>query len=89
MNSRSRVLTTIGHKEPDRVPYNLRPSPEMVACLRQEQNIPDLDFPDFFQHDIRYVQIPLPPCPKDTPEREWTPRPEPAAIAACAAQVRL
>ena len=89
MNSRERVFTTIAHQEPDRVPYNLRPSPKMVEELRIEQNDPDLDFDEFFKHDIRYVRLILPEKPDDVPEQEWTPAPAHKEIARCVDHVKL
>jgi len=86
MDSRSRVLKALAHEEPDRVPYNLRPSEEMTRRLRQERNAPDIDLPAFFNHDIRYVAIPLPERPSDVTKREWVPRPAPESIAECAEQ---
>ena len=79
MTSRDRVLTTLRHEEPDRVPYNLRPSPEMVERLRVETGA--TDFAEHFGHDVRYVYVPLPPKPADVPDSEWTPRPTEADIA--------
>lgn len=73
MNSRSRVLKTLAHEEPDRVPFNLRPSPEMVARLRKEQHNSTIDFADFFRHDIRYVCMALPECPRALPNRTGFP----------------
>ena len=75
MTSRERVTKAVAHEEPDRVPYNLRPSEEMRDRLRQEQGNPDVDFPDHFAHDIRYVTIPVLACPPDVPQCEWTPKP--------------
>ena len=75
MTSRERVSKALAHEEPDRVPYNLRPSEEMKERLQQEQNNSDVDFSEFFKHDIRYVTIPLPKCPEDVPQHEWVPRP--------------
>ena len=88
MTSRERVLKTIAHEEPDRVPYNLRPSDEMRQRLRDEQHNPAIDFADFFEHDIRYVSIPLPQCPENVPPREWVPHPSAADIAACREQTK-
>lgn len=81
MNSRERVLKTLAHQEPDRVPFNLRPSEEMRARLRTEQKNPEIDFADFFGHDIRYVWTPLPACPPGVPISEWVPRPATDDIA--------
>lgn len=89
MPSRERVLRALAHEEPDRVPHNLRPSEEMVARLRQEQNDPHLDFADFFGHDIRYVGIPLPERPADVPKREWVPRPAAHDIAKCRGRAKV
>lgn len=81
MNSRERVLLALAHQEPDRVPFNLRPSEEMRARLREEQNDPEVDFADFFRHDIRSVWTPLPACPADVPKCDWVPRPSTDDIA--------
>ena len=75
MTSRERVSKALAHEEPDRVPYNLRPSDEMRERLQQEQNNSDVDFSSFFRHDIRYVTMPMPTCPEDVPPHEWVPRP--------------
>lgn len=85
MTSRERVLTTLEHREPDRVPFNLRPSAEMVARLREETGAED--FAEYFHHDVRYVGLTLPECPEGTPRREWTPEPNAEAIAAAREQV--
>ena len=86
MTSRDRVLTTLRHEEPDRVPYNLRPSPEMVERLRAETGA--TDFAEHFGHDVRYVYVPLPPKPADVPDIDWTPRPAEADIASVAEATR-
>lgn len=86
MNSRERVLKTLAHTEPDRVPYNLRPSEKMKERLQHEQHNPGIDFSDFFGHDVRYVSIPLPECPGDVPLYDWVPRPTAEAIAQCKAE---
>jgi uroporphyrinogen decarboxylase len=78
----------LAHKEPDRVPYNLRPSEEMRKRLRQERGDPSIDFADFFNHDVRYVAIPLPKCPPGVPPREWVPRPGAEDIAKCREETR-
>jgi uroporphyrinogen decarboxylase len=82
MTSRERVLTTLRHEEPDRVPYNLRPSPEMVERLRAETG--NGDFAEHFGHDVRYVYLSLPPRPDDVPDADWTPCPTDADIAVVA-----
>lgn len=82
MTSRERVKLALDHQETDRVPYNLRPSPEAVARLRAE--VGEVDFADYFGHDVRYVSLPLPAAPAGVPDREWTPRPDEAAIRATA-----
>ncbi|MBI3919912.1 MAG: hypothetical protein HY318_00740 [Armatimonadetes bacterium] len=63
MTSRERVLTTLQHRQPDRVAHNLRPSPEMVARLRQETGA--TDFAEHFGHDVRYVAVQCPPEESD------------------------
>ena len=87
MNSRKRVLTALNHAEPDRVPYNLRPSDAARRMLREEQGDPDLDFDEFFQHDVRFVTVPMPKRPDDVPAPEWVPHPAAEAVAACAEAV--
>jgi len=89
MDSRTRVMKTLAHEIPDRVPYNLRPSDEMVARLRKEQSESALDFADFFEHDIRYVYLQLPDCPAGVDITEWVPRPDPGDIDVCRDRVRL
>ena len=88
MHSRERVFTAIAHQEPDRVPYNLRPSAEMVAMLRADQNDPELDFEEFFKHDIRYVRLSLPEKPDGVSEQEWTPAPTEEALVRCTDRVK-
>ena len=82
MTSRERVLTAIAHKEPDRVPYNLRVVPELLDMVESE--IGTRDYAEYFAHDVRYVPgilPPLPPKPDGVPVTEWTPRPTPEDIA--------
>lgn len=82
MTSRERVLTTFAHREPDRVPYNLRPSAEMIARLTAETGASD--FAAYFGHDVRYAYLPLPERPPGVPVAEWTPEPSAEAIATTA-----
>ena len=82
MTSRERVLTTLGHREPDRVPFNLRPAPELVRRLQAEAG--DVEFAAYFGHDVRYVGLPARPRPEGVRETEWTPRPTAQEIAAVA-----
>jgi uroporphyrinogen decarboxylase len=86
MTSRERVLTALAHQEADRVPFNLRPCDEMVAHLRQQAG--DVDFAEFFAHDVRYVRLKMPPKPDNVAPSEWTPRPAEPDIAAAAAATR-
>lgn len=74
MTSRERVLTAITHREPDRVPYNLRPGPEILEHFFQEFG--DQDFADHFSHDIRYISFKLPEKPDGVSAVEWTPIPD-------------
>lgn len=80
MTSRERVLTALSRREPDRVPFNLRTGPELVARLRAE--VGDVDFAVHFGHDVRYVSLPLPTKPEGLPDCEWMPEPNEADIAA-------
>lgn len=86
MNSRQRVLETVAHREPDRVPFNLRPAGTMVERLRAELRDPQADFPEHFGHDVRYVWLSLPQRPADCPDQEWTPLPTAEAIDSCRQQ---
>jgi len=86
MTSRQRVLAAIAHQEPDRVPFNLRPDPEITARFRQEFG--DGDFAEHFGHDVRYVGYALPDRPVEVPEVGWTPTPDEQAIAAAEAATR-
>jgi uroporphyrinogen decarboxylase len=88
MTSRERVLKTLAHEEPDRVPYNLRPSNKMRERLQQEHKDSDIDFAEFFQHDIRYVSIPVPECPPDIPICKWLPVPTVNDIIQCQEQTK-
>lgn len=86
MTSRERVLAAITHREPDRVPHNLRPAPAHVERLRRETGA--TDFAEHFGHDIRYVGVVLPPPPPGTPADRWTPDPSPEEIARVREQTR-
>ena len=86
MTSRERVLTTLRHQEPDRVPYSLRPSSEMRDFLRAQAG--DVDFAEHFGHDVRFVALSLPARPEGLPEAEWTPRPTAQDIATVALATR-
>ncbi len=79
MTSRERVLTTIAHSEPDRVPFNVRPDPLHRERLREIAG--DVDFAEHFRHDIRFVSIPLPSPPEGVDPKDWTPSPAPSDIA--------
>ncbi len=57
MTSRERVRATVGHQEPDRVPYNLRLEQSLAQAVRDELGVDDL--PEHFGHDIRYVNLQL------------------------------
>lgn len=74
LTSRQRVMAAIGHREPDRVPFNLRPGPEILSRFQQEFG--NVDFAEHFRHDIRYVSYPLPEQPRDVPVQEWVPVPD-------------
>ena len=82
MTSRERVLTAVAHREADRVPFNLRPGPELLVRLREE--VGEVDFAAHFGHDVRYVGLALPAQPEGVPDCEWTPRPTAEDIATVA-----
>jgi uroporphyrinogen decarboxylase len=71
MTSRQRVFTALAHREPDRVPCNLRPDPEMVRRLQAETGA--TDFAEHFGHDVRYLTLPRPPPPDGPARAEWFP----------------
>jgi uroporphyrinogen decarboxylase len=73
MTSRERVLCTAGHQEPDRIPFNLRPGPEITS--RFEVEFGSADFAEHFRHDIRYVSYPLAEKPANGAACDWTPMP--------------
>jgi uroporphyrinogen decarboxylase len=87
MNSRERVLATLRWREPDRVPFNLRPSDAMRGRLKAELGDPNADFATHFRHDVRLVYMAQPERPPDVPETEWTPAPAGDALASCAGEV--
>ena len=88
MTPRQRVLCAVQHREPDRVPFNLRLTEAMVERFRRETGSPDGDYPAYFGHDLRSVSLRLPSRPPDVPRPEWFPTPEKEAVADCAAKVR-
>jgi uroporphyrinogen decarboxylase len=82
MTPRQRVLATIAHQEPDRVPCNLR----LVPDLRKQaaERIDTEDYAEYFCHDVRYVPevLPsIPPVPQGVSPLDWTPPPSAAEIA--------
>ncbi len=85
MTSRERVRTAIAHREPDRVPFNLRPGEALLARLQEETG--GEDFAEYFGHDIRYAAPSLPPRPEGVPAPEWTPVPTEADVAAAAQEI--
>ena len=78
MTSRERVLTALDHREPDRVPANLRPSQELLCQFRAY--VGDGEFADHFGHDVRYVGLSLPERPEGVPDDAWTPMPTADAV---------
>jgi len=79
MTSRERVLTALDHREPDRVPVNLRPSQELLCEFRA--HVGDGGFADHFGHDVHYVGLHLPERPEGVPDDAWTPTPTAEAVA--------
>jgi uroporphyrinogen decarboxylase len=86
MDSRQRVLTTIAHKEPDRVPYNLRLVPDVLDVVRGE--IGTTDYAEYFDHDVRYVVHALPDKPEGLPAIDWVPQPTQDDVRSLAAATR-
>jgi len=79
VTSRELVLTALEHREPNRVPFNLRPSHELIQELHR--HVGEVDFAEHFGHDVRYVGVALEERPADMPEAEWVPQPTTDAIA--------
>lgn len=86
MTPRERVLAALDHREPDRVPHNLRPAAEHVGALQAAAGA--VDFAEHFGHEVRYVYLAMPERPNDVPEAEWAPRPTDQDIAAVAASTK-
>ncbi|MHB9025831.1 MAG: uroporphyrinogen decarboxylase family protein [Armatimonadota bacterium] len=86
MTSRQRVLTTIAHREPDAVPFNLRPGPDILDWYHRHLGAGE--FAEHFGHDIRYVSLDLPSCPADVPADQWIPSPNAEDIARVTAETR-
>ncbi len=86
MTSRQRVLTTVRHEEPDRVPHNLRLEQSLAQAVCAELGVADL--PEHFGHDIRYVSLQLPRPPEGLAPADWTPLPTEADIATVAEATR-
>ena len=89
MNSRQRVFTTLAHRQPDRVPWNLRPSPQLEARLRREVGDAKRDFAAHFGYDIRYVSIPLMRLPELQNDPRWSPRPSSEDVVKCREKTKL
>ena len=88
MNSRERVFTTLHHREPDKVPFNMRVCEEILAHLRAITGNPEVDWYTHFGHDIRPEEgFGVPPCPEGLALWEWTPLPTEAETALAAAKI--
>ena len=79
MTSRERVLTALHHEEPDRVPFNMRPAPEIRETFEAETG--ERDFDAWLGSDVRYVGMPLPKPPEGVNPKDWTPLPTDEQIA--------
>ena len=89
MTPRERVLTALNHREPDRVPFNMRICPELLAQFRQRLGDPLADWSTTQGHDIRPLDGFAPePCPDGVAVEEWTPPVAADQIDAAARQVR-
>ena len=65
------------------MPYNLRLSGETEERWRACLNDPGADLVEYFGCDVRYVGIPLPPCPEGLAKNQWVPRAAPEDISKC------
>lgn len=90
MSPRERVLTALRFAEPDRVPFNLRPSERMRGVVRLISGDDEADFAEYFAHDVRHVgmELDLDGRPADVPITEWTPSPTPQVQAGYADRIR-
>jgi uroporphyrinogen decarboxylase len=86
MNSRELVLCAVRHREPERVPFNLRLTGEAAERFRSEAGAAGGDYEAHFGTDLRRVRLGLPPRPEGLPRSEWFPEPTAEAVAECAAQ---
>jgi uroporphyrinogen decarboxylase len=84
MTPRQRVLSTVRHQQPDRVPFNIRLDDAVVERFKTETRRCDGDHEAYFQYDLRRVGIRLPARPKDMPRPDWMPHPTTEAITECA-----
>ena len=87
MTSRERVLYTVRHQEPDRVPFNFRLLDTMLPGFQSETMAPNGDYEEYFNHDLRRVWVHMPARPSDIPRSEWFPKSDNMAIKECAAQI--
>ena len=85
MTPHERVMTTLRHQEPDRVPFNMRLVAEVRDLFKRETG--QIDFEAWLGCEVRYVSLGLPQCPEGTPAREWTPLPTEQQIAQVADRV--
>jgi len=89
MKPRDRVLTALSHREPDRVPHNLRLTRKLRERLRAEHGDgTEIDEGQYFDHDVRYVRIEIPKPPDGVAEPDWRPEPTAEQLAACTEQTR-
>lgn len=85
MTSRQRVLMTIAHEEPDRVPFNFRLAPDLLAQIAAQVGTDA--YAEYFQHDVRYVNFAECPRPDGVTPCDWTPLPSDDEMARVAAEV--
>ena len=83
MTSRERVLMTLRHEEPDRVPYDVMVCDSLRERLGEALGVTNINLCDHFGYDIRWIPIEQPPCPTGIDATEWTPSLKPEDIEEC------
>ncbi len=86
MTSRQRVLASVHHRQPDRVPFNIRLSSEVIERFKTETAGCDSDYETWAGCDLRAVRMQLPPRPQGLSRAQWMPYPSGETIAECAAR---
>lgn len=87
MTSLERVLTSLRHEQPDRVPCYSRPMGEVLERFYAEQGTREVSFADHFGHDLRFVGVSIPTRPEGVSPRDWLPPISKEQVASCAGEI--